>query len=1073
MAATLTCQNCGGDLTPDDRFCAACGGEVARAFDDRTEDPSGALADIVERLRQATLGEFEIGPELGHGGMAAVFLAHEIALDRKVAIKVMSPGLLLDDGMVERFKREAITVAQLNHPGIVSAYSVRHADGLYFFIMRYVEGRSLEQVLLRAGRLPALTVRSILHQVGSALAYAHRSGVVHRDIKPANILIDHDGNAVVTDFGIAKVAERPNQTLTGALVGTPAYMSPEQCKGGAVSGASDQYSLGAVAYELVTGVPPFSGSTLTVMQSHVEREPHPIQDLVTDCPPEIESAILRMLEKDPAARWPRLTDALTALGAEVLADDHPLREELRRLASPDPDEGVTSRTPTSPAPRPRTSAMPAGPLRPISAITVMPAPAALEVGDSFTLAAIARAPNGVRLPPQAMEWTSDAPTVLRVDALNGVATAVGAGSATVTASAGGITGGLRLEVTSPRADDIVIEAMTGPLQSGEEIRLDATARDKRGRPVYRPVAWASADPDVAVVTPRGTIAGRAPGTVRITAALDEARASIVIPVLPARVAAIDIPEPPSAVPVGQKIVLHARPVDGNNTPLPGRLILWGTSDPAVAMATEDGAIFARQPGSVVLTATCEGVRAMVRIAVVATPEAEPPPRPAHRHGRRARRRTAFLAGAALALAGVWLWSRQSGTPPPAAAPPAAAAPAPYVAGAIVADTLVPASVVITSRIRALRPDSVAVLGAVVRDAAGRSMPDSAVAWSTSDSTVVAVDRATGRVRGLRPGRAFVVAAGAGVRNSLEIAVRRPNGRLPAVAAVHIAPFPSLRVGDTLVLRAVTLGAGGDTLAGADVSWTASRPGVASVDGSSGVARGIAPGTTVLLARSGRETAFAELTVVPATVAAIQILGGRPMAVGEMLDLRVSAPGRDAGQAPLPADWTSSDSSVATVDGATGTVLGRAPGSVHITATVDGASDWIRLTVLPRPERLSTVSGFGRTDPRFLAGVEECYGALQSRDVDRLRGVWHPDRGGDARLDRLTRILQQPDAKVGDRIDRPPVVGLEAAVLEFSVPLAWREGSAARSSQPLFRAEFVRNAGRWDMSSCRITGAAGF
>ncbi len=1069
MAATLACQNCGGDLTPDDRFCAACGGEVARAFDDRTGDPAGALADIAERLRQATLGEFEIGPELGHGGMAAVFLAHEIALDRKVAIKVMSPGLLLDDGMVERFKREAITVAHLNHPGIVSAYSVRHADGLYFFIMRYVEGRSLEQVLLRAGRLPAPTVRSILHQVGSALAYAHRSGVVHRDIKPANILIDRDGNAAVTDFGIAKVAERPNQTLTGALVGTPAYMSPEQCKGGAVSGASDQYSLGAVAYELVTGVPPFSGSTLTVMQSHVEREPHPIQDLVTDCPPEIESAIHRMLEKDPAARWPRLTDALTALGAEVLADDHPLREELSRLASADPGADAASQTPTSPAPRQRAPGIPAVPLRPISAITVMPAPAALEVGDSFTLAAIARGPNGVRLPPQAMEWTSDAPTVVRVDALNGVATAVGAGAATVTASAGGITGGLRLEVTSPRADDIVIEPMTGPLQSGEEIRLDATARDKRGRPVYRPVAWLSADPDVAVVTPRGTIAGRAPGTVRITAALDEARASIVIPVLPARVAAIDIPDPPSAVPVGQKIVLHARPVDGNNTPLPGRLILWGTSDPSVAMVTEEGAIFARQPGSVMLTATCEGVRAMVRIAVVATPEAEPPPRPARRHGRRARRRTAFLAGVALALAGVWIWRRQTGAPAEAAAP----APAPYVAGAIVADTLVPASVVITRRIRSLRPDSGAVLGAEVKDAAGRPLPASAVAWSTSDSTIVAVDRTTGRVRGMRPGRAFVVAAGGGGRDSLEIAVRRASGRLPAVAAVHIVPFPALHVGDTLALRAVALGAGGDTLPGADVSWTASRPGVVSVDGSSGVARGIAPGTTIVLARSGRQTAFAELTVLPASVAAIQILGGRPMAVGEMLDLRVAAPGRDAGGASLPAAWTSSDSSVATVDGATGTVLGRAPGSVHITATADGASDWIRLTVLPRPERLSTVSGIGRTDPRFLAGVEECYGALQSRDVDRLRGVWHPDRGGDARLDRLTRILQQPEAKVGDRMDRPPVVGLEAAVLEFSVPLAWRDGSAARSSQPLFRAEFVRNAGRWDMSSCRITGAAGF
>ena len=134
--------------------------------------------------------------------------------------------------------------------------------------------------------------------------------MIHRDIKPANILIDGDGNAIVTDFGIAKAAETPSQTLTGALVGTPAYMSPEQCSGSEVSGASDQYSLGVVAYEMLTGAPPFSGSTLTVMQAHVEQPPLPIQGLAAACPPDLEAAILRMLAKDPADRWPRMADAV-------------------------------------------------------------------------------------------------------------------------------------------------------------------------------------------------------------------------------------------------------------------------------------------------------------------------------------------------------------------------------------------------------------------------------------------------------------------------------------------------------------------------------------------------------------------------------------------------------------------------------------------------------------------------------------------------------------------------------------------------------------------------------------------
>ena len=246
MATTLTCLDCGESVRAADRFCSRCGTELtASSLPDPSadphphpdDDPESPWTEVVQRLRRATRGEFDVGRELGRGGMAAVFLAHDIALDRKVAIKVMSPGLLMGEGMIERFKREAITIAHLNHPNIVSCFSVRQAEGLHFFVMRYIQGRSLDQVIRDAGRLPIPIVRSILGQVSSALTYAHRSRVVHRDIKPANILIDVDGNAVVTDFGIAKVARLPGHTHTGALVGTPAYMSPEQCAGTEVTGA--------------------------------------------------------------------------------------------------------------------------------------------------------------------------------------------------------------------------------------------------------------------------------------------------------------------------------------------------------------------------------------------------------------------------------------------------------------------------------------------------------------------------------------------------------------------------------------------------------------------------------------------------------------------------------------------------------------------------------------------------------------------------------------------------------------------------------------------------------------------
>jgi uncharacterized protein YjdB len=1062
MTALLTCPQCGGDWKNDDQFCGSCGFERI-------------LADIVDRLRRATLGEFDILRPLGRGGMAAVFLAHEIALDRKVAIKVMSPGLVLGEGMVERFKQEAITIAQLYHPGIVSLYSVRQAEGLHFFVMRYVEGRSLEEVLQHR-RLPLPVVRSVLYQVGTALAYAHRSGVVHRDIKPANILIDRDGNAVVTDFGIAKAAERPSQTLTGALVGTPVYMSPEQCRGGEVSGQSDQYSLGAVAYELLTGEPPFSGSTLTIMQAHVDRAPRPIPELRADCPPEVATAVLRMLEKDPARRWPRLADALTALGAEPLAEDHPLRAEL----TGDVQFGVAdSLTPTSPIPLGRVATAPPPPARPATGISIMPAPASLEVGDSFRLVAVLLGHNGTRLPPRVVEWQSDAPGVLRVDAAAGTAVGLAAGTATVTASCQGVSAQLRVEIASARADDIVIEPMTEPLQSGEEVRLEATARDKHGWPVYRPVVWQSGDTTIAEVTPHGTIRGGAPGTVRITAVLDDARASLVIPVLPPRVAGVDIAEPPTAVVVGRSVSLRATPVDRLNTPLPGRPVEWSSSDEGIATVTDDGRVAGVRPGSVVLTAMCEGARAMVRVGVVA---AEPWPSPAEpglvapiprRRSRRARRRAVVAAlGLALAAGVVWL-ARRPPAPVPHPAPEASA----YLGGTIGVDTARAAvAVVITERpTRPVRPDSQLMLRAEALDAARRPVPGAAVVWSSSDSAVARVEATTGRVVAVRPGRAVLVATSGTSRDSVSIVVRRPGVRLPAVQSIAIEPVPSLTVGAVAALQAHAFGAGGDSVPGADLTWSSSNPEVATVEPLSGVVHGIDVGTAKLTVRSGRSFAATQVTVRGTPVAALQILGGRPMAVGEVVDLRIAA--RDARGEELPGvavSWTSSDSTVAAVDGATGMVVGRAPGMVTIVARAEAAVSSIRLSVLPRPERLTAAGEAEPTDPHLLAGVEECYGAVRTRDVPRLTSMWRPETGADQnRLAQLGRVLRDLNAKVGPRVDHVPTTGQEAASMQFGVPLTWRESGGARALQLVFRADFVRAAGRWEMSSCRVIGQPRF
>jgi serine/threonine-protein kinase len=222
-----------------------------------------------QTLRDATLGEYEILEELGRGGMATVFLAHDIALDRKVAIKVMAPHLLEGEGMAERFKQEARTAAQLSHPHIIPIYAVRETEATLFFVMKYVEGRTLDDIIKRTGPMPIPMIKDVLAKVGAALGYAHRRNVIHRDVKPGNIMIDEEGTPIVTDFGIAKVTQNKGLTITGTTIGTPAYMSPEQCEARPVTGASDQYSLGVVAWEMLTGKTPFTGdSAVTTMYKH-------------------------------------------------------------------------------------------------------------------------------------------------------------------------------------------------------------------------------------------------------------------------------------------------------------------------------------------------------------------------------------------------------------------------------------------------------------------------------------------------------------------------------------------------------------------------------------------------------------------------------------------------------------------------------------------------------------------------------------------------------------------------------------------------------------------------------------
>ena len=1156
MTTMITCLQCGGLLAAGDRYCAQCGAELlwcancAEFLAEETcrkcgtpgiprpdshsiaafnEDDS-PWAEVVARLRRATLGEFEIGHELGRGGMAAVFLAHELSLHRDVAIKVMSPGLLMGDGMIERFRREAITIAHLNHPNIVSVYSVRAAEGLHFFVMRCIQGRSLEQVIKDAGKLPIPIVRSILHQVGSALAYAHRFKVVHRDIKPANILIDEDGNAVVTDFGIAKAAEAPSNTHTGFMVGTPAYMSPEQCAGGEVSGASDQYSLGAVAYEMITGSPPFTGSTYSVIQAHVEQEPRPLTQHC-DCPSELEQGVLRMLAKNPQDRWGGMNLALSALGAAALAEDDPLRAELSRLATAGVRTSFATGRTGGHAGGKTSAVLQVTPPGMMRAITILPPPPNLEVGDTFLLVARVHDGHAARLPTGPVEWSSDTPGVLRVNATKAVATAVTPGTALIRAMCDGQEGRLRVTVAPPRADAISLKPVDKTVTVGDEIRLEATPRDKRGRVVARPVTWHSEDDAVATVSLEGVLVARASGSTRITAELDEAHAGVSVTVQPPRVAAVHISTPPESVVAGDSFALTATPLDRWAGPLPERTVSWSVSDVNLALVTAGGWVITRNPGLVVLTALCEGVSASVSVNLVERPleplpeihphpprvaageaESQPwelPPEPPVPEPRRSRSRRGWVvaAGAAFLIAGgSWLVGGRHQPGPVAPAESAARAadsatlsepdlqPAAF---ALAPETRPPSSLTITRRLaRPLPVGSTASLAAEVHDAGGSLINDASVTWSSTDSSVVSVD-STGSLRAVAPGRAAIIAVAGLSRDTTRIVVRpaeKEGTTSVGPASLAIAIHEPLRVGDTATLALTALDRRGKPVRPGRVTWSSSEPQVAEVHSSTGRVRAHAAGTTLLIARSGSESAMTSLTVLPAAVSSVAILGARPLKVGDTVALRAE-PKDFRGRAleDRRVDWVSSEPEIAAVDSA-GVVIAAGPGSTEITASAEGRSGSARITILPQPRtsravempadnRSPQAAPTERADPaaerqrvveQMAAGVERCYAALLQKDVAQVKALYRAEtKSDDEKLSKLSRILRTREwaAEIGERKDGVQRIQSSTPSAEFSFRLSWKDAFGGRlTSYPVFRADFTRSGDNLDLSSCRIVGS---
>ncbi len=804
MSVSITCTRCGQPMSASDRFCANCGTGNPMVGRQADSSGSGSVWDAVQQsLRVATRGEFDIAGELGHGGMAAVYLAHDIGLDKKVAIKVMAPALMADPSMIGRFQDEARTVAKLEHPNIVTVHAARQAGGLYFFVMKYVVGRDLDSIL-EHGPLPLAVVQAVIYQVATALQYAHGRNVIHRDIKPSNVMVDLEGNAVVMDFGIAKLRGARGHTMVGAAIGTPPYMSPEQCLGKEVSPASDQYSLGMVTYHLLTGRPPFSGEPIPVMRQQIEVDPPPIEHLAEGpCPPKVRDGVRRMLAKAPEDRWGSVVEAARALGGHPVAVDDPLRDEIARLSQSGgfipPTQIFT--TPLSPSPQVGWTPGPVAPTVPITPTPSAPVTPPASVPFAAPPSAPVTPPSAAPLTPPTVPYT--APPVIQPSA---PLTPPPSGPLTP-APVPPFTPPPMAPATVPYTPSMAGPVSTPPSGIGElppmappVVPATALVPPDALQPAGLAAAPATAPmPAAAPSRPRtGPVAAAAlrpqpkPPWLLIGGAAVAVAAVAVVVMLALRQPAtsdvtLAVAPPELNLGAGQEGTLSIDGVPG------GTPVAWRSSDDAVATVDADGRVRAVREGRALIIASAAD-RADTAVVTVAPGAVAEPPRTARLEVRPA-------------------------------------------------DTQVQVGDAVTLRVEAF-------------DQGNRSMTAPQVRWRSSNERAVAVTQA-GTVTGRAVGSATVTAAAGGVEASAIIrvlAVARPadtTGPPPPprrVAVVAVTPPRiELDVGQTAAVIAEARDAQGRPF-DRPIAFRSDNAGVANVS-ERGEVRAVAPGNAVIVAAS--------------------------------------------------------------------------------------------------------------------------------------------------------------------------------------------------------------------------------
>lgn len=852
---------------------------------------------MLDRLRQATLGVYDVAGELGRGGMAVVYVGKDLKLARTVAIKVMDPRLMLTPGMAERFLQEARIAARLQHPNIIVVHDIQQSDELIFFVMSMISGGALDELGRRPGPIPIDQLQWILANSARALAYAHSEGIIHRDVKPANILVNLKGDIILTDFGIAKAVDGSSLTKSGSSIGTPLYMSPEQFSDQPVGPASDQYALGVTAYQLIAGQPPFSGDLYQLIAAHGTRIPTPLRQLRPDCPAFLANAVMRMLEKQPENRWPSLDDLVDVFATNLPNDGGAVRRSLAGQAQALQAQrsntivALSARTPISPVPK--TGARTAAKTRTAPLlVSISPPSATVFAGGALQLRARVASETGDTMPNAVVAWTSSDQSVARVES-DGTVTGVAPGAASIRATIDDVFTAAAITVESAPIARLAISSPTLTILVDDTVAPEVIAYDVNGASRQDvSLSWISRAPDVVQPDGLGRLRALAPGKASVEVAVGSVRRTIEIEVRPRPISSVVLRAPTTRLELGGAVALHFEALDDRGRSVSSAEARWSSNTPSVVYVDSAGTALAIGPGRARVTVQVDNVTDSVEFESVeaaigaisltlASLTAEVGDAVA------ITLRVTDAVGDPRSSAGVRVWSSapmvadvDRGSMTVIARAPGAArilAAGESVGGAMVGEVGAELRVVapVLARLESVPASLDLEVGAVSSvtmrgaDKHGTHSALTSVQWHSSDGHIVSID-ASGVVRGLSAGVARVrgvvrTADGASLEHEVPVRVRRA----PVAQVVIAAERANLVVGGSMLLTLEAVDVLGGTVPDPGAQWSASNPGVLTVD-AGGRVTGRSEGAAVVTATvDGREGSIS-LRVAAAPLASLAI-----------------------------------------------------------------------------------------------------------------------------------------------------------------------------------------------------------